>query len=358
MAQPEVYSFNMGSNIIGTFTELSAGSFTFHLDIQGSGYMYNEADDFTPVGGHSKSWSGLISRCIQSFISVPNGIRSIAEECFQDVGAISSSHGSTSGVDQIQIGEDVEYLGRRAFYSSNGYGSGLKSVVLLGDNPQLREVRQECFENQYTLTTIMFRGYVDLVGNKAFKLCQNLQEIGLADDYQYNNQNGGQVFYGCRRLTSISQSNTLLNINEESENYTDCNSLQYITIRDQRDSVYDPYSPYEYALDLYVAPFAGVQCDSDGDLITYLYTPFDWYFNEDKVHWKSVINRHIIQITPFSVYVYHMGRVIQLHGYDSGDIPVLHEGQWKWLNVARDSCNPDYSPVHFTHNGQWYQFKY
>ena len=53
-----------------------------------------------------------------------------------------------------------------------------------------------------------------------------------------------------------------------------------------------------------------------------------------------------------------MGRRIELKGGNTGDIPVAHEGQWKYLRCAKDSENPAYSPIHFAHNGHWYQFKY
>lgn len=353
MAQPEVYSFNMGSNIVGTFTETAVGSDKYRLSISGYGYMYDDAStDFTRVGAHNRNYMALLPLCEQQYVEVPSRVKSVAKRCFRDLGK------NTDGVDQVLIGEDVEYIDNQAFYCTSYSGNKLKNVALLGDEPKLTSLGSECFYNCDGLIETMFRGYVETIGPYCFDGCYNLESIGLADDYQYSNTYGRAAFRNCWKLSRISNNNTIVSINTELENYTNCKSLQFITIRDPIDEIYDPDSEYLNAYDLYVGINEGVQCDEDGYLYTYLATPFDWYFNEEKVHWRSDIHRHIIQITPFSVYVYDRGSIIELHGYDDGDLPVLHEGQWKYLNVARDSSNRDYSNVHFTHNGRWYQIKY
>ena len=69
MAQPEVYSFNMGSNIVGTFTETAVGSDKYRLTISGYGYMYDDANtDFTRVGAHNKDYTALLPLCEQQYV--------------------------------------------------------------------------------------------------------------------------------------------------------------------------------------------------------------------------------------------------------------------------------------------------
>lgn len=352
------FRFEMGDNIVGTFTEIGKYPYNYTFDIQGSGYMYDKAEKFNAID-NANNYKLFLAFCKQKIVSVPSGIRSIAAECFIDIGSSAIKNTGIGDVEQINIGEDVEYIGEEAFSSENYVsGGGIKSVVLLGDNPKLREVNKRCFYMQKTLEKIEFRGYVNLVANKAFYGCSNLQEIGLADDYKYSNYNGGDVFHGCSKLTRISKSNTVVNINKGHGNYIGCNSLQYITIRDKIDSLNDIYSSYKKCSDLYVEPFKGVECDSDGDLITYLNTPFSWYFNDNIIKWKKNINRHIVNIVNDKVYVYHNGKIIELNCYISGDVPMSHKGKWEWLNVVRQSQNEKFSPVHFTHDERWYQFKY
>lgn len=371
MVQGQEISFYMGDNIIGIFTETSKHSDRYYFRIRGSGYMYDNRDKFIHMDENKNAYNRFLACCVQKVIEIPKGIKSIAKECFYNIGEF------TGAVEQILIGEDVEYLDDEAFASGDiEKGSGLKSVVLLGDNPKLREVRKGCFKNQTQLTSIKFRGYVNSVWIKAFCNCRNLQEIGLADGYQYmTDANGyygrdGSVFFNCNKLKSISPRNTLISIERDESNYTYCNSLQDITILSEKDPNKKFNGRNFNIAGLYVEKFKGAQCDKDGNLITNLYTPFDFYFNEKFANWKKVDNRVIVQINPSSVYIYHGGRIIKLDSYkggvdtsayiySKGSIAILDKGEWKRFNTMKTSgYNTTLSPIFITNEEDLQQFYY
>lgn len=371
MVQGSEIGFYMGDNIIGIFTETSKNSHRYYFRIHGSGYMYDNSKEFRPMDEHKNNYEGFLSGCVQDVIEIPKGIKSIAKNCFYDVGLW------TNRVEQIRIGEDVEYLGSEALASGNfNRGSGLKSVVLLGDNPKLREVQKGCFINQVQLTSIKFRGYVNSVWIKAFYNCMNLQEIGLADGYKYMNDEygyygfDGSVFFNCNKLKSISPHNTLISTIIGEQNYMYCNSLRDITILSNTDNDTEHKRMHLGVEGLYVEKFKGEQCDNDGNLITNLYTPFDEYFNDRYINWEKSANRVIVQITPSSVYVYHKGKIIKLDSFKSGiheeaysrtksKTAIADKGEWKWFNTVNvGGYDHKFSPIYFNHEGNFYQFNY
>ena len=371
--------FRMGDNITCEFEQYSDGDgktkYTF--DIYGSGYMYADAvNDFYEIGG-SGSYLYFIGFVCQDNVIIPNGIKSIADYCFHSIGsAIWAGESNRSGVQNIYIGEDVEFIGKNAFQKTYT-GGGIRNVFLLGDNPKLRWIKESAFETQLDLVNCDFKGVVDTIGNKAFRRCHSLETLNLSDNYYYDsdyfNDTDHYVFNECYKLKHISENNVVVDINStrgtSNYNYRYCDNLNYITINnpiDANPSISDKYSnglgltAGLWGTDFWGDPIPGldVEYDVDGNIITEIDTEFEEYFDDRYILWKRNMCRSVVQVSKFKVYVYHMGRIIQLRGGSSGDIPVLHEGQWKWLKVAKDSENPSYSPVHFTHNGQWYQIKY
>lgn len=361
-------TFKMGDNITCEFRDYEdeQGIRGYNFDIYGTGYMFDSFEDFYEVGGSGDpaTYLFLISRVYQGDVIIPDGVRSIAEGCFTDIGSAiwAGTVQRLSGVYNIFIGEDVEYIGVDAFRKTYT-GGGIHNVILTGDNPKLRHIKEDAFWYQSDLITCDFKGVVDTIGNNVFRGCYNLESINLADNWEFDEDyfdaSRHGAFEDCYKLSSISEHNTIVDINGNSNyNYRHCNSLTYITINNPIDEHPSASDLYSNGLGLQVEAWAGIDVDEDGDLITEIDTEFDEYFDSRYVLWKDNIHRHVTRVSKFKVYVYHMGRIIELKGGDTGDIPVAHEGQWKYLRCVQDSENPAYSPIHFAHNGHWYQFKY
>lgn len=372
-------TFQMGDNITCEFRDFedSQGIRGYKFDIYGTGYMFESFEDFYEVGGTGDpaTYLFLISRVYQGDVIIPDGVRSIAEGCFPSIGSAiwAGTVQRLSGVYNIFIGEDVEYIGADAFRKTYT-GGGIRNVVLTGDEPKLRHIRSGAFYNQIDLVTCNFRGLADTIGNNAFQYCHSLESINLADNWEFDEDYFDAYRHGtfenCYKLKSISEHNTIVDISGNSNyNYRYCDSLTYITLNNPIDEHPSASSKMSNGLGLTAGlwgtdehgnPVSGldVEYDEDGNLITEIDTEFDEYFDINYILWKDNIHRSVSRISKFKVYVYHMGRRIELKGGDTGDIPVAHEGQWKYLRCAQDSENPAYSPIHFAHNGHWYQFKY
>ena len=374
--------FKIGDDIHCIFEEIGIenNKTVYSIDIIGTGYMYNDMiNDVHEIGGSGDyaTYSFLISNVKQTNVIIPVGIKNIGDYAFQDIGsAIWAGTYKLSGVQNIFIGEDVEYIGESAFRKTYT-GGGIKNVFLLGDNPKLRYIKKEAFVYQSNMISCYFKGLVDTLGNSVFRGCHQLERLELSDNYYYDtdyfNDNAHYVFYECYKLKHISENNVVVDINSTrgtaNYNYRYCNNLDYITINNPIDANPSMSDKYGNGLGLTAGlwgtdykgnpiPGLDVKFDTDGNIITEIDTEFEEYFDDRYILWKRNMCRSVVRVSKFKVYVYHMGRIIQIRGGNSGDIPVLHEGQWKWLKVAKDSENPSYSPVHFTHNGQWYQFKY
>ena len=372
-----VITFKMGDNIFCDFEQYSTGDgktkYTF--DIYGTGYMYDSALDFREVGGGTRSYGTFIIYVCQTNVTIPVGIKSIADYCFASIGSgvWAGDQARLSGVQNIYICKDVEYIGEYAFRKTFT-GGGIRNVFVYGDNPKLTRIKQGAFYSQIDLVTCNFRGLVDTIGNNAFQYCHSLESINLADNWEFDEDYFDAYRHGtfenCYKLKSISEHNTIVDISGNSNyNYRYCDSLTYITLNnpiDEHPSARDKMSnglgltAGLWGTDEHGDPVSGldVEYDEDGNLITEIDTEFDEYFDINYILWKDNIHRSVSRVSKFKVYVYHMGRRIELKGGDTGDIPVAHEGHWKYLRCAQDSENPAYSPIHFAHNGQWYQFKY
>lgn len=363
------YRYKMGEHINCIFAENSPPLVGYTMEITGYGDMYDNAADFIALDEVRWNYFNYISRCKQDILTIPDRITKIANSCFQHLGGYYN-YGS---VKYVIIGEDVEEIGNGAFactyddsnadltYLPHGEGAVL-GITVKGYN--VRKLGISCFMGQTEITDLDFHGSVELIGNQyCFMGCHNLQRLNLADDWEFTDTiqayypYARRTFWKCLSLWKISENNTICSILQRTGNiggnYYGCESLQSITIRNPIDDFSD--DPDTVIPDLEVRLNHGSALDPDGYFITELDCPFPQVWDID---FKLLNNRSIIPKSTFSVYVYHLGRIIRLKGGNTGDIPVAHEGQWKYLRCAKDSENPAYSPIHFAHNGHWYQFKY
>lgn len=373
------YRYKMGEHISCIFIENPPpNDDSYDMQITGYGAMYTNAADFVQLDEARWNYRYYLSRCKQDILEIPDHITYIANAAFNNLGG----YFGYGAVKYVIIGEDVEEIGNGAFacgydstnadldYLPHGQGAVL-GITVKGD--KVKKLGVGCFGGQTEVTDIDFHGSVELIGNmECFEGCHNLERLNLADDWEFTDASpyiyphAFRTFWKCLKLWRISENNTICDVLNESGpytggNYYGCESLQSITIRNTIDDFSD--DPYTQWIDtsLFVRRNHGTALDSDGCFITELDTPFQqwWEFIESQTYdIKEIINRVFVHKSSFSVYVYHMGRIIELKGGDTGDIPVAHEGQWKYLRCAQDSENPAYSPIHFAHNGHWYQFKY
>lgn len=367
------YRYKMGEHISCIFIENPPpNDDSYDMQITGYGAMYTNAADFVQLDEARWNYNYYLSRCKQDILEIPDHITYIANQAFNNLGG----YFWYGAVKYVIIGEDVEEIGNGAFgclyddsdpnldYLPHGQGAVL-GITVKGD--KVKKLGLGCFMGQTEVTDIDFHGSVELIGNQyCFEGCHNLERLNLADDWEFTDgipayyPHARRTFWKCLKLWRISENNTICSVFPNTTgisgvggNYYGCESLQSIIIRNTIDDF--SYEPDTVVPDLYVRLNHGSALDPDGYFITELECPFPQVWEID---FKNLCNRVIIPKSTFSVYVYHIGRIIQLKGGDTGDIPVAHEGQWKYLRCAQDSENPAYSPIHFAHNGHWYQFKY
>lgn len=373
------YRFQLGDHVIFTFTENPSPYDGYHLTISGSGAMWDDDRAPEPLDGNWPTYPVAIRGCLQETVTIPDGITTIYPTAFAQIGRTYNN-----SVKQIIVGRDIEEIGHNAFsayYDSSSYdpdykpdGEGtVKSITFLGN--KVKKLGSYCFEGQTEIQELDFYGSVELIGKYAcFRGCHKLERLYLKDDWEFiNDFNNGQDDYGeaafwkCYKLWRISDNNTICCIgddesgghihNDFQSNYYCNECLQSVTVRNPIDDTvskrWDEYRP-----DLEVPLYSGSVLDPNGYFITDINTTFESLINAFEAF--KFYNNRIIRVTieGFKVYVYHMGRIIELRGGDTGDIPVAHEGTWKGLKCIQSRENPAYSPIHFVHNGQWYQFKY
>lgn len=380
-------TFQIGDNITATFTDNAPPSYGYTLNISGTGPMYFDASDIIPISA-DLTWDEYIEGIDQDILTIPDDVTSIMNNFLhvRDFSAWPERIGT------LIIGRSVEFIGDYAFYMDvNGYDSdpdyfpdyGYIGYVLIKGN-SIRKLGNCCFMGQSKITELDFHGSVEKIGwNSCFKYCSGLERLYLADDWEFETgyieerqsqiqptfHFGDHAFFKCKSLWRISDNNTICCIDDNNPlaivnnvgfggNYDHCNNLYSITIRNPIDDFnYDV--PLHFMPNLHVKLWAGLNVDSEGYFITELECPFQsiWDLVDE---FKNLNNRIIIHKIDhdFGVYVYHMGRIIKHGNHNDGQLPVAHEGEYKHLGAVKGHENPSYSPVHFVHNGEWYQLKY
>lgn len=343
------YTFYMGPHVTGYLTDTGDSYYT--CEITGYGDMYESIEDFTvPQGQQVNIWN--MRKVHQNSLIIPIGITSIAKQCFENIGELYAVRNLEPGVRNVILPESIIKIGDQAFAST--YYLNIPKIQNFSFGHNIKEIGKDAFSMQTSVRELDFHDNSGIkVGQSAFYRCSNVEYIGLPDDYE---KIGGVIgqggrFEGCYNLSRLSPKNVVYDLNNDDYKY--CNKLGSICIMDREMQ----YSPWIGAL--YVELFAGDNCDEEGYYITEV-DP-DSVIAPDVVIYDWKENWHRIIVYKLSIYLYHMGRIVTIKCYDSGDIPLKHEDAWyflKWVRLNGKNFNPGQSPLFVTHRGHWYQISY
>ena len=142
----------------------------------------------TSIGNQAFCWSGLSS------VTIPNSVKSIGAQAF-----------ATCGLKSVTIPSSVTSIGSYAFQ----YCSGLESIVVESGNP-VYDSRENCNAIIRTANNCL------VVGCKTTVIPNSVISIG------------GNAFFGCWDLTTITIPNSVTSIGSEA--FADCSGLTSITI--------------------------------------------------------------------------------------------------------------------------------
>ena len=170
------------------------------LKITGSGKI----NDFTSAS--AAPWAEYLSGGHFSKLSVGNGITSIGNFAF---------HGM-SGVESVSVADSVKRIGCYAFE-----GSTVKSVTLPSE---AETIDIGAFKNCKGLTSVLFGGKINAIGESAFEGCTSLETVTIP--YGSASTIGPRAFSGCTALGSVSLSDSVKLI--ENEAFSGCSKLKNI----------------------------------------------------------------------------------------------------------------------------------
>ena len=226
----ETYSGTCGTNLTWTLDTESG-----ILTISGTGKM---TDDY------SSPWDSY--RSYLTTVIIEDGVTSIGDWVFRGCSSLTS----------VTIGNSVTSIGDHAFYEC----SSLTSVTIPNS---VTSIGYSAFTNCYSLTSVTIGNGVTSIGDDAFWGCssltsvtinsnaimsktysgsQNLKHVFGAQVMQYIIGNdvtsiGGNAFYYCSSLTSVTIPNSVTNIGESA--FTGCSSLTSVTIPNSVASIGD-----------------------------------------------------------------------------------------------------------------------
>ena len=141
-------------------------------------------------------------------LTIPNSVTSFGENAFYDCTGeltvncnIPSTYASNYGVfygckfSSVNIGDDVETVGNRAFYNCS------------------------------SITSVTIGNSVKTIGSNAFYWCSSITSVTIPNSVTYI---GESAFYGCSSLTSLSIGNSVTSIGDNA--FRGCSALTSVTI--------------------------------------------------------------------------------------------------------------------------------
>lgn len=146
-------------------------------------------------------------------ISLPNSVRSIGEDAFEN-----------TGVRIINLGNSLETIGERAFA-----GTRLETVILPGS---VKEIRNSAFSGCKSLKSITLSKSLKTIGEYAFYDCTSLASVTFSSSLERINSS---AFKGCTSLKSISIPNSVTSIGKYA--FRDCTSLASVTLSNSLERI-------------------------------------------------------------------------------------------------------------------------
>ena len=344
-------SIRLGSNITATVTQTDGplGALYTTVIIAGYGPMYNSYSDFVRVDDNlpfGNQWLNFISDLDQISLNVPAGITSIAERCFENI-----------DVDEIYLPNSLREISDAAFRSN---GHHLTNIII---GPNVDTIGAEAFYGQTSLTKLDFHDNSNMqIYKGAFMNCENLEYIGLGDDWEYETGSvsgvfysshvvSHSVFYGCNKLSRLSPNNIIHDFHNYM--YYKCNKLGHVKIIDPGYDIPDQDS-------FYVELFDGDNLDEDGNYITYIDSESEIGPYIEIYPWTFRCHRVFEYVSSECLYLEHNNVRYEIGLTNEGDLKVLHNGTTKSIKLQAlngtnfDSTQP---PVFFLRNNIFYQLK-
>lgn len=353
------YTCYMGNNISAHIKTRAVLNRTYYeIDIMGSGPMYDSVSDFTyPEGQPFNSWEQAVYGCFQDSLVIPEGITTIAVDCFRGLGEWypRDNDNDRPGVYGVICPESLTEIGDSAFYSVFANNMYKLQYITFGHN--VEKIGRYAFNNQRQLKRLEFFGNPTVVNGGAFKDCHDLEYINIAVDWEGLDYSGPsyETFMNCYKLEHINAENKIHTF--RGFMYYNCNRLGRVTI-DSADFDIGTVRTTSFYVDL----FAGDDCDANGNYITQVNT--DSYLTPEILayDWEENWHRVIAYVSFMRVDLCHMGRHISIMCYSRGHVPFKNRDimlYLRWIKLIDASdANPNQTPIFVKHQGSWYQISY
>ena len=173
----------------------------------------NELESIEIPGSETMIGNGAFSGCTK-LLTVSCNSNTFWSQSFNSQYPASNYFGAQ--VTAYTIGDDVETIGKNAFYSMTDVAS-----VTLGEG--LKTISEDAFWGCTGLTGISFPAGLTSIGARAFRSCSGLLELELPDGLSTL---GGNAFTGCSGLESVTFGNTLTSISVSA--FGGCTSLKTV----------------------------------------------------------------------------------------------------------------------------------
>lgn len=287
--------FQLGDNVFADITMASIN--TYYGSVSGIGDMWEDASDFISLDGLT-TWNRVQGR-ISGTLNISDGITSIANNFL-------NANDFLGSLKIVNIGKDITRIGNYAFGSIQ-----LTDLIEINIHPEavVESLGDYCFRGLKNLETLYFNGTVTSVGEGCFYNCQKLVDIGLSKKvekfYPY-------TFYNCYNLKTFNYKNCVNDLDPKAFTnrcFRECRSLTEITFK------YGVAFPTSGGTDfMYVSDNTGVDCDTDGNLKTLIWTNNPQVSERD---WLGLDNRNVtIKRIPSCLAVKHESKIYDLHYFD------------------------------------------
>ena len=188
---------------------------------------------------------------------IPNSVEYIGEYAFYGCGIVTKDTNMDDvafGIDIIEIGNGIKYIGNSAFYNFQS----LRKLVI-GDG--VEEIGEKAFQKCASLVEVDFGSSLTTIGTKAFYQCNALENVTLPDnvkhigDYAFYNCEGIRVmdlghgletignfaFYACTNLGNVTLPESLREIGKQA--FRNCYSLTSVVLNSSIERI-QPHAFY------------------------------------------------------------------------------------------------------------------
>lgn len=209
----QTHTYQMGESIVGVFSGDSTTNM-WSLTISGSGAMFADSNAFYPADEQTTgSFGARWARCIDTSLSIPDGITTIADRCFM----ISPDRNYINAVRTIYVGASVVDVGWEAFYNRSDpdyrYNNDVLEYIYFTNPSILQRIKDRAFQGRKNLKQVYFGGHTPTnlstgeqdLGDWLFNDCRKLEVVDFGTHLHLTNA----MFSNCYKLHHFNSDNSI-----------------------------------------------------------------------------------------------------------------------------------------------------